>query len=101
MVKSNGRVSSAAMVSSRRSSSRRSLRSAFLLEELRAATAGTTPEDAEERVKEDVEVEAVLRLDELDEVRSAASEAEEPSRVGLRCAAMLLQVRLCEGGMTV
>ncbi len=58
MLMSNLRVSSPAMVSSRRSSRRRSFLSTFLLDAFRAATVGMMPEDAaEERVEEDAEEE--------------------------------------------
>lgn len=103
------RVSSATMVSSKRSSKRRSLRSTFFLEALRAATVGMTPEDAaEERLEEDVMIEeeeeedAFFRLDEPSVIGSAASVDEALSRVDLReCAAILLHVSMFEAGVTV
>lgn len=53
-------------------------------------------------MEDDVEEDAVLRRDELDVTGAAASEAEELSRVDLRdCAAMLLQVGLRDGCVTM
>lgn len=81
------RVSSAAKVSSRRSSRRRSCLLIFLLEALRAATVGMTPEDAaEDLLDEDAEQEeaAVFLLEEVEVRCSATSDgADVLSRVAL------------------
>lgn len=99
MLMSNLRVSSPTIVSSRTSSRRRSFLFAFLLEALRAATVGITPDDAaDERVEDDADEEEVaFRFEGPDAGRTSLSSARL-SRVDLRdVAGMLLQMCTVDG----